>query len=173
MVLAGLSHHCCVIGNNFSVEIKLSRHSLMVFEICKHFQIIIYELPFINLPAQSIPSAATVNEAVELSHQDVNTEIKYVYIADDSIVILPKVCETALADTVKWYTLQVESKSDNPFSKKLEAVLLALIYDRYGCKEKKEYNWHIVVSEVYDPREAHIHTIFTNHSQVIYAASNL
>jgi hypothetical protein len=101
---------------------------------------------------------------VEQSQQDVTTEIKYAYIADDQIVVLPKVCETALADTVKWYTSQVESKSDNPFTKKVEAVLLALIYERYGCRDKKEYNWHIVVSEVYDPREAHIHTIFTNHA---------
>jgi hypothetical protein len=37
LVLAGLNQYASVIGNNISVEIKLSRHSLMVFEVCKHF----------------------------------------------------------------------------------------------------------------------------------------
>jgi len=40
-----------ILGNHVSIEIKLSRNSLIVFEICKHFQIIIYEIPYINLPA--------------------------------------------------------------------------------------------------------------------------
>lgn len=162
--MAGLNHYCCVLGNNMSVEIKLSRHSLIVFEICKHFQMIIYELPYINLPAQGLPSAALVNVAIENSKQEVKSEIRHAYIADPEIHCLPKVCETAIVDVAKWYTVQIEEKLDNPFAKKLEAVLLSLIYDRYGCKDKKDYNWHIALSEVYDPREAHIHTIYTNHS---------
>ena len=51
MTMAGYNHYCAVMGNNPSVEVKLSRHSLMVFNICKHFHLIIYELPYINLPA--------------------------------------------------------------------------------------------------------------------------
>lgn len=35
--LGGHNHIAAVIGNNFSVEIKISRQSLMVFQICKTF----------------------------------------------------------------------------------------------------------------------------------------
>lgn len=37
MNLAGHYQHACILGNNVSVEIKISRQSLMVFEVCKHF----------------------------------------------------------------------------------------------------------------------------------------
>lgn len=37
LLRGGFNHHVAVLGNNLSVEIKLSRHSLMIFEICKTF----------------------------------------------------------------------------------------------------------------------------------------
>jgi hypothetical protein len=41
-------------GNNLSVEIKISRQSLMVFEVCKHFQLLIYEMPTLNIPVRGL-----------------------------------------------------------------------------------------------------------------------
>lgn len=85
---------------------------------------------------------------------------------------MPSIAEGAFTDTVKWYAT-VADKKDTPFLKKLEAVFLALVYNRYDAKTHKDFNWHIAMSDVHDPREAHLHKIFTNHSQIVYASSNI
>ena len=58
-------------------------------------------------------------------------------------------------------------------TKKLEAILLSFIYYRYDVKTNENFHWHMAISEVHDPREAHMHNIHTNHSQLIYASSNI
>ena len=65
LILAGHNHIVALIGNNLSVEIKLSRHSLLVFEVCKNFQLILYEVPYINLPAQNIIDLRPINETLK------------------------------------------------------------------------------------------------------------
>lgn len=81
---------------------------------------------------------------------------------------MPAVMESALKDVCKWYIDQ--QGEDTPYLKKLEAVLLSLVYERFGIKEQGDYNWHVVLSDLHDPREQHMHTINTNHSQLVYAA---
>jgi len=52
----GFLQYMAILGHNLSVELKMSRKSLLVFEICKLFQLIIYDLPYINLPATGLLS---------------------------------------------------------------------------------------------------------------------
>lgn len=81
-VLGGLNQYAAVIGNNVSVEIKLSRNSLIVFEICKHFQLFIYEMPYINLPARGLLKASSVEAIVAKSTGQVKVTTEHAYVAD-------------------------------------------------------------------------------------------
>lgn len=65
LALAGYNHYVALLGNQLSLEVKLSRHTLIVFEVCKHFQLIIYELPYINLPAAGLPSSTMIDSVVK------------------------------------------------------------------------------------------------------------
>ena len=56
MQAVGFLQYMAILGHNLSVELKMSRKSLLVFEICKLFQLIIYDLPYINLPATGLLS---------------------------------------------------------------------------------------------------------------------
>lgn len=78
MNMAGLYQHACILGNNVSVEIKISRHSLMVFEVCKHFQLLVYEMPSLNLPARGLIKDYRVPKAT----MEVTVVTEHAYVAD-------------------------------------------------------------------------------------------
>jgi hypothetical protein len=63
-----------ILGHNLSVELKMSRKSLLVFEICKMFQLIIYDLPYINLPATGLLSNNNIEITLK-NAKDQNLEI--------------------------------------------------------------------------------------------------
>jgi hypothetical protein len=75
---------------------------------------------------------------------------------------VPKLCRDAFQDTVRWYLTELDSKIESPYLKRLEAVLLSLMYNRGKLKEAKDFHWHIIMSDVHDVREAFMHEIETN-----------
>ena len=76
----------------------------------------------------------------------------------------------ALKQTCQYYCA---TEKDSYYSKHLEAVLLGLIYAHYDCERKQDYNWHLVLSDVHDTREAHMHTLNTTYSQLTNSSENL
>ena len=165
LVASSLPQYTAILGNSLSVEIKVSRKTLMIYEICKHFQLLIYDLPYINLPASGLLSLNSIETAIKNGPKEVKIEIKVeeAYIADAAYELVPTLCKEALLDTVKWYLAEIDSKVPNPYLKKLEAVLLSLMYKRGKLTQAKDFNWHIAMSEVHDTRESFMHEIDTNH----------
>jgi len=66
---------------------------------------------------------------------------------------------------------ELELKTPHTYIKKLECVLLSLMYTRGNLVEAKDFNWHIAMSEVHDTRESFMHEITTNHTTLINAKS--
>lgn len=77
----------------------------------------------------------------------------------------------ALKETCQYYCEKTEKTSY--FAKHLEAVLLGLIYARFDCEKNQDYNWHVVLSDVHDVRESHMHTLNTSYSQITHKGSNI
>jgi hypothetical protein len=104
----------------------------MIYEICKNFQLLIYDLPYINLPASGLLSLNSIETAIKNGPKEVKIEINVdeAYIADAAYELVPILCKDAFLDTVKWYLAEIDSKVPNPYLKKLEAVLLSLMYKR-------------------------------------------
>lgn len=66
-------------------------------------------------------------------------------------------------DTCSWYIDQSKLKEKSDLTKRLEGVLLSLLYKRGELEANKDYNWHVAMSEVHDFREAKLHKIYTSH----------
>ena len=47
---AGLLSYVCIGGKDLSVELKMSKKTLVVFRVGQHYQIIFYDNPYINMP---------------------------------------------------------------------------------------------------------------------------
>jgi hypothetical protein len=97
----------------------------------------------------------------------VEVKVEESYIADASFELVTELCRDAFLDTVKWYVAEVDSKIPNPYLKKLESILLSLMYKRGKLVEAKDFNWHIAMSEIHDTRESFMHEIQTNHVTII------
>lgn len=173
LACGGMGQYNAIIGNNISLEIKISRKSLLIFEIMKHFQLILYELPYINLPANGLISLNSIESAIKTSKEVVKVDIKVEesYIAEESFELVTDLCRDAFQDTTKWYLSEVDSKVPNPYLKKLETILLSLMYKRGKLIEAKDFNWHIAMSEIHDTRESFMHEINTNHATLINGKS--
>ena len=65
------------------------------------------------------------------------------------------------------------AEKDSYYNKHLEAVLLGLLYASYDCEKKQDYNWHLVLSDVHDIRESHMHTLNTTYTQLTNSSENL
>ena len=173
LAVAGMGQYQAILGNNVSLEIKISRKSLLIYEIGgKHFQLILYELPYINLPANGLVSLNSIESSIKIT-KEVKVEIKVEdsYIAEESFELVTDLCRDAFLDTAKWYLAEVDSKVPNPYLKKLETILLSLMYKRGKLVEAKDFNWHIAMSEVHDTRESFMHEITTNHWTLVNAKS--
>ena len=164
----GMGQYTAIIGNNPSLEIKISCKSLLIFEIGKHFLLILYELPYINLPANGLLSLNGIELTLK-NAKEVKVEVKVEesYIADASFELVTELCRDAFLDTVRWYVAEADSKIPNPYLKKLESILLSLMYKRGKLVEAKDFNWHIAMSEIHDTRESFMHEIHTNHVTLI------
>ena len=57
LIHAGFKGKIAIMGRQLSVQLKIRKKSLTVFDICKVFSLIIYDLPHIPFPA------ATFNES--------------------------------------------------------------------------------------------------------------
>ena len=79
-----------------------------------------------------------------------------------------------MKETCEWYMNQCKLQKDDKssFVKRLEAVLLAVLYNYAKLEHRKDYNWHVAMSEVHDPKEAKIHKIYTSHYQLIRSSEN-
>ena len=64
LILNSLNHQVCIMGNNPSLELKVSRNTLMVFGLGKHAFLIFYEVPYINLKAIGLLSGPVLERQV-------------------------------------------------------------------------------------------------------------
>jgi hypothetical protein len=109
LLMAGLAHQVCILGNNVSVEVKITRNSLMVFSICENIQVIFYEVPHINLPAMGLISVASIE--AQLPNES-RCEIKYqrTFFSDETYRNHGDLIKECLQDTLNWYSKQSEAK---------------------------------------------------------------
>jgi len=49
---------------------------------------------------------------------------------------------------------------------------MSLLYNKGDFLSKEDFSWHLVVSEVHDPKEQNKHTIHTTHNQLTHAEAN-
>ena len=50
--------------------------------------------------------------------------------------------------------------------------MLSLMYKRGNFEQEKDFNWHIALSEIFDPKEAKHHQLLTNHRTVVESDKN-
>ena len=131
----------------------------MVFEIAKHLQLVFYEVPYINLPSVGLITSSNIERGIK---GDCKPEIltKRTYFSDQEYAAYGELVEDCLKDTVNWYT-NVDKK--NPYAEKLESVLLSLLYKRAGLEARKDYNWHVVLSEIHYDKSVDQNLLLSNH----------
>lgn len=173
-ILAGYEYQCAILGNQVSVELKITRGSLLFFDICKpNLQLIVYEIPYMNTAAMGLLTLSAIESQIPLDFKcDFQVKSKRSFIADDAYLELPKFFEDALKTTCNWYSRQVSTKSDSPQINRLECIIMSLMYCKGEFKATQDFSWHLVVSEVYDPKDHTKHTIHTTHNQLTHAEAN-
>lgn len=180
--LNGFKHTIAIFGFSLSLEVKLSRSTLSVFEIGSRptsFQLVLYELAYINVPSNEILSGPMQDAVISEVKQDTKF-VEATQVKIDVIKALATVedyhkykvlAKQALDDTLLWYSKHIKQVTPSPYLKKLEAVFLSRLY-YLGIKESGDYHWHLAMSEIHPEKESHLNSIYTNHEAVVQNGKN-
>jgi len=148
-----------------STEVKVSKGSLMIFTVASKYQMVVYEMPYINLKRQGMPDAAQIEEiAAKAQDFAIKVQTLHEYVSDPVLQLVPEIVQDCFQDTVKWYAHHASKKSEPAYFEQLEAVLIALIYKRFDCEAQNDWSWNIVISPVVDGKQESAYEIHSTHS---------
>jgi len=157
LLIAGLNKKIVVFGRDLSVELKMSKKSLITFKICDIWSLIIYELPYLALPTQSLPVFESEHKA------EVKVEKLMSVATMDSFQPYGQLIASAIEDTVALYMADFEKKGKDMA---IERHILSHLYDK-KIRSHQQYNWHMFLTEVHPVKEKHLHTLHTNHKNIL------
>lgn len=104
--MAGKSKHIAVLGRDLSVELKMSRRSLIMFKVCEHFSMIVYELPYLALSSSRIIEDAQFQKEVNkdvVKKTEVTVKKLQTVAVDAAYQEYGDLVSTALEDAVALY----------------------------------------------------------------------
>lgn len=157
LLISGLNKKIVVFGRDISVELKMSKKSLITFAICDVWSLIMYELPYLALPTKGLPVFVA----------DKKTEIKVQKMCSvatmDSFQPYGDLVASSIQDALALYVADFEKKDK---TMAIERHILSRLYEK-KIAAHEQFNWHMFVSEVHPSNEKHLHSIHTNHKSIV------
>ena len=82
---------------------------------------------------------------------------------------IPDALDKSVRETIDYAVLR--HAREMQFPDKLENVLLSRMYVN-GVQATKNYHWNVIVGQIHNPAEAHLHHIHSNHYATINHQNN-